>query len=81
MKKTLLAVSTVALLATGCSSTGAVTKADIEALRSEVANANASAQKAYQAAQQANMNAQDAKATAMQTDEKLNRVFRKAQMK
>lgn len=71
MKKSLLAVSAVALLATGCSS---VSKADLEALRSEIAEAKA-------AAQQANLNAQDAKAMSIKTDEKLNRMFRKAQMK
>lgn len=83
MKKSLLAISAVTLLATGCSSTNenAVTKADLDALRSDIAATRASANKAYQAAQQANLNAQDAKAMAIQTDEKLNRVFRKAQMK
>lgn len=79
MKKTLLAASAVALLATGCSS--AVTKADLDALRSDVADAKAASQQAYQAAQQANLNAQDAKAMALKTDEKLNRVFSKSQMK
>ncbi len=83
MKKTLLTVSTAALLLAGCASNNQnlATKSDIEALKTEIANANATAEKAYQAAQQANLNAQDAKSTAMQTDEKLNRVFRKAQMK
>lgn len=83
MKKSLLTLSVVALLATGCSSTkpDAVTKADLEALRSEIAAAKSASQKAYQAAQQANINAQDAKSMSLQTDEKLNRMFRKAQMK
>ncbi|PID65012.1 MAG: hypothetical protein CR977_02540 [Gammaproteobacteria bacterium] len=78
MKKTLFALSAVALLATGCSS---VTKADLEALRAEVGEAKTASEKAYQAAQQANLNAQDAKAMSIKTDEKLNRMFRKAQMK
>ncbi|PIE46484.1 MAG: hypothetical protein CSA42_08330 [Gammaproteobacteria bacterium] len=78
MNKLLLSLSAVAFLASGCS---AVTKADMDALRSDVASAKASADKAYQAAQQANLNAQDAKAMSLKTDEKLNRMFRKAQMK
>lgn len=78
MKKSLLAVSAVALLATGCSS---VTQADLAALRADIAEAKAASEKAYQAAQQANLNAQDAKAMSIKTDEKLNRMFRKAQMK
>lgn len=78
MKKMLLTLSAIALLATGCSS---VSKADFEALRAEVAAAKEASDKAYQAAQQANLNAQDAKAMSLKTDEKLNRMFRKAQMK
>ncbi|PIE42087.1 MAG: hypothetical protein CSA47_02230 [Gammaproteobacteria bacterium] len=71
MKKSVIALSMLSLLAAGCTS---ISKADFDALRSDVAAAK-------QAAQQANMNAQDAKAMSMRTDEKLNRMFRKAQMK
>ncbi len=78
MKKMILAVSAVSLLATGCSS---VSQEDFNALRADVAAAKQASQKAYQAAQQANLNAQDAKAMSLRTDEKLNRMFRKAQMK
>lgn len=73
MKKSILILSTAALLA-GCTS-------DMSALRADVAAAKAASEKAYQAAQQANLNAQDAKAMSLRTDEKLNRMFRKAQMK
>lgn len=78
MKKTVLAFSAIALLATGCSSMSA---SDLAALRADVQAAKEASNKAYQAAQQANMNAQDAKAMSIKTDEKLNRMFRKAQMK
>lgn len=78
MKKTIFAMSAIALLATGCSS---VSKTDLAALRADINAAKASSDKAYQAAQQANLNAQDAKAMSLRTDEKLNRMFRKAQMK
>lgn len=77
MKKMMM-LSAVALLAAGCSS---VSKSDLDALNSKIDAAKASADKAYQAAQQANVNAQDAKAMSLKTDEKLNRMFRKAQMK
>lgn len=72
MRKSIIILSTVALLA-GCASDSA--------LRADVAAAKAAAEKAYQAAQQANLNAQDAKAMSLRTDEKLNRMFRKAQLK
>ncbi|PID65483.1 MAG: hypothetical protein CR975_06940 [Gammaproteobacteria bacterium] len=79
MKKTILALSSVTLLLmAGCSS---VSQKDFDALRSDVAAAKEASEKAYQAAQQANLNAQDAKAMSLRTDEKLNRMFRKAQMK
>lgn len=78
MKKIVLAVSAMTMLLAGCSS---ISQADFNALRAEVAEAKEASQKAYQAAQQANLNAQDAKAMSLRTDEKLNRVFRKAQMK
>lgn len=78
MKKIMFAASSVAFLMAGCSS---ISQADLNALRSDVAAAKEASQKAYQAAQQANLNAQDAKAMSLKTDEKLNRVFRKAQMK
>lgn len=71
MKKSLFAASAAVLLLTGCSS---ITKADFDALRADVVAAKT-------AAQQANLTAQDAKAMSLRTDEKLNRVFRKAQMK
>lgn len=77
MKK-IIFLSAVALLATGCSS---LSKSDLAALRADINAAKTSADKAYQAAQQANVNAQDAKAMSIRTDEKLNRMFRKAQMK
>ncbi len=79
MKKMILAASATTLLLAGCAN--GVTKADLDALRSDVAAAKQASQKAYQAAQQANLNAQDAKAMSLRTDEKLNRMFRKAQMK
>ncbi len=78
MKKVILAVSSVAFLMTGCSS---LSDSELSALRADVAAAKEASQKAYQAAQQANINAQDAKAMSLRTDEKLNRVFKKAQMK
>lgn len=78
MRKLFLPLTALALLTSGCST---VTKADFDALRAEVAAAKAASDKAYQAAQQANLNAQDAKAMSIKTDEKLNRMFRKAQMK
>lgn len=78
MKKTLLALSSATLLMTGCTS---ISQADLNALRADVAASKEASQKAYQAAQQANLNAQDAKAMSLRTDEKLNRMFRKAQMK
>lgn len=77
MKKILL-LSAVALFAVGCSS---VSKSDFDALRAEVNAAKESSDRAYQAAQQANMTAQDAKNIAVQNQEKLNRVFRKSQLK
>ncbi len=80
MKKMILAVSAATLLMTGCANNG-VTKEDLNALRSDITAAKQASQKAYQAAQQANLNAQDAKAMSLRTDEKLNRMFRKAQMK
>ncbi len=73
MKKSIFVLSAVVLMATGCASSG-MTKEDVAALRADVAAAK-------EAAQQANLNAQDAKAMSMRTEEKLNRVFRKAQMK
>lgn len=76
----ILAVSAATLLMTGCASNG-VKKEDLNALRSDIAAAKQASQKAYQAAQQANLNAQDAKAMSLRTDEKLNRMFKKAQMK
>ncbi len=79
MKKMILAVSTATLLLAGCSN--GMSKTDLATLRSDIAAAKQASQKAYQAAQQANLTAQDAKATALRTDEKLNRMFRKAQMK
>lgn len=77
MKKILL-LSMVAMIAAGCSS---VSKSDFEALRADVAAAKDSSDKAYQASMQANMTAEEAKAIAIQNQEKLNRVFRKSQMK
>lgn len=77
MKK-IVFLATISFLAVGCSS---LSKSDIAALRADVNAAKTSADKAYQAAQQANVNAQDAKAMSIRTDEKLNRMFRKAQMK
>ncbi len=77
MKKLLL-LSAVAVIATGCSG---VSKKDFDMLRADVASAKESSDKAYQAAQQANMNAEEAKAMSIATQEKLNRVFRKSQMK
>lgn len=71
MKKLMLGLATVTILATGCSS---ITQEQFNALRADVAAAK-------EAAQQANLNAQDAKAMSVRTDEKLNRMFRKAQMK
>lgn len=73
MKKSILTLSAIALLVSGCTSDSA--------LRAEIAAAKAASEKAYQAAQQANLNAQDAKAMSLRTDEKLNRMFRKAQLK
>lgn len=78
MKKSIFVLSAVALMATGCSS---MSQSDLAALRADVAAAKEASNKAYEAAQQANLNAQDAKAMSLRTDEKLNRVFRKAQMK
>ncbi len=78
MKKMILAISAITVLMTGCSN---VSQADLNALRSDVTAAKQASEKAYQAAQQANLNAQDAKAMSLRTDEKLNRMFRKAQMK
>lgn len=76
----ILAVSAATLLMTGCASNG-VSKEDLNALRSEITATKQAVQKVYQAAQQANLTAQDAKATSLRTDEKLNRMFKKAQMK
>lgn len=69
--KNLIIISTAALLLTACSS---VSKTDFDALKSQV-DANT------ELAKQANVNAQDAKTTALKTEEKLNRVFRRSQMK
>ncbi len=77
MKKLLL-LSAVAVIATGCSG---VSQKDFDMLRADVTAAKESSDKAYQAAQQANMNAEEAKAMSIATQEKLNRVFRKSQMK
>ncbi|MPV85827.1 alanine-zipper protein [Ostreibacterium oceani] len=78
MKKIVLIMSTAALFATGCSS---ISQADLDALRADVAAAKESSDRAYQAAQQANLNAQDAKAMAVKTDEKVNRAFSRSQRK
>ena len=78
MKKSILAILVATLLLAGCK---IIPQADLEALRSDVAIAKEESQKAYQAAQQANINAQDAKAISLKTDEKLNRVFKKSQLK
>ncbi len=78
MKKTLLAITAISLFATGCSS---ISQSDFDSLKADVAAAKDASNKAYQAAQQANLNSQDAKARSMKTDEKLNRMFRKAQLK
>ena len=78
MKKTLLAMTAATLLVTGCSS---MSSSDINALRADIAAAKEASNKAYQAAQQANLNAQDAKERSIRTDAKLNRMFRKAQLK
>ncbi|MBS9778474.1 MAG: lipoprotein [Gammaproteobacteria bacterium] len=77
MKKIILTLASVVLVA-GCSS---MSETELSALRADIAASKEASQKAYQAAQQANLNAQDAKAIALRTDEKLNRVFKKAQMK
>lgn len=67
----------------GCASSG-----DIETLRSEVANANAAAQRAQATADQALSTANEAKALAteantraMDTDEKINRMFKRSMFK
>lgn len=77
MKKVLL-LSVVAMVAAGCSG---VSKSEFDALRADVNAAKESSDKAYQASMQANMTAEEAKAIAIQNQEKLNRVFRKSQMK
>ncbi|MGY0398674.1 MAG: alanine-zipper protein [Ostreibacterium sp.] len=78
MKKSILALSAIALLATGCSS---MSKSDLMGLRADINAAKNASNQAYQVAKQANMNAQDAKAMSLKTNEKLNRMFKKAQMK
>ncbi len=82
MKKTLLTLSAIALLA-GCQApvNSGVTRADFDALRADVAAAKTASQQAYQAAQQANMNAQEAKNMAMSTRSSLNGMFKNSQMK
>ena len=89
-----LACGVVTLVAlaglTGCAGTS-----EIDSLRSEIRQANDTAQSAAakadaasreaaaasQAAADANAAAQDAKATAQATDEKVNRMFKKAMYK
>jgi|GEM_PF-6491981 len=78
MKKILSALSFSILLLSGCAS---ISQADFNALKHDVQAAKMTSEKAYQAAKQANVNAQDAKAMSVRTAEKLNRVFKKAQMK
>ncbi len=70
-------------LAAGCASSG-----DIETLRGEVASANAAAQRAQSTADQALSTANEAKAMAteantraMDTDEKINRMFKRSMFK
>lgn len=80
MKKLAFPLVGFALLVSGCASTG-MTDAQFKQLQADIAAAKAAAQAAQTAAQQANMTAKDAKAIAVQTDEKLNRMFKKSQMK
>ncbi len=76
--KLLLTTSVAALMLVGCTS---LSSDELAALRADVAESKALSQKAHQLARQANVNALDAKSLAVQADEKLNRVFRKSQMK
>ncbi len=85
MKHTIkmLALLTVVGLMGGCATTG-----DVEALRAEIQQIDAKADTAIQTAEEAKMTsaealqtAQDAKATSEATEEKIDRMFKKAMHK
>lgn len=84
MKKLVVSAIFASFFLAGCSTTSH-SQTELsqlrESLQNEISAVKQQADNAYQTAQQANLNAQDAKALAVKTDEKLNRVFRKSQMK
>ncbi len=92
MQKTLRfgAVFAVVVLAAGCANNGQLEKlqsdvttlrADVDALRGSTSNAQQTANRALATAEEAQRIASDALARAQETDEKLNRAFRRSMLK
>lgn len=72
------ALTLIAGLATGCA---VVKKEELEAVRAEVAQAQATANNAQATADQALRAAQDAQACCRANEEKIDRMFRRSMMK